>query len=163
MTLVRMIAPSWLLEQDSIIKRFWAKVVKTDTCWLWTASKFRDGYGQFKINYKNTKAHRISYLLHNKELPNHLLVCHACDNPTCVRPTHLFLGTPAENSKDRDQKRRQNKGLTVNTVKLTEKQVIDIREKYKTGKFTQVKLAKKYNVAQSGISSIILRKTWKHL
>ena len=91
------------------MERFWNKVMKiveTDECWEWIAFKNKDGYGLFGYNGKNQKAHRVSWQLHNGPIPDGLCVLHKCDNPSCVNPNHLFLGTNADNIKDRVNKNR---------------------------------------------------------
>lgn len=91
-------------------ERFLAKVNKTDTCWLWTASvRGSSGYGAFRIGRKIYSAHRVSYKLFKGEIPIGLLVCHACDNRMCVNPEHLFLGTYSDNMKDCSKKGRINR------------------------------------------------------
>jgi HNH endonuclease len=86
------------------------EIIPEHSCWEWTASKFRDGYGQIKVNRKNKKAHRIAYELFKGPIPENMLVCHTCDNPGCVRPEHLFLGTALDNSHDMINKGRYNNG-----------------------------------------------------
>jgi hypothetical protein len=93
--------------------RFWAKVYKQegDACWLWTASKFRDGYGKFARGGHSAgmvRAHRVSWELHNGSITDGLFVLHDCDTPACVRPDHLFLGTAKDNVRDMIAKGRQN-------------------------------------------------------
>ena len=88
------------------MKRFWDKVEKTDGCWMWTASTFNDGYGKFKFEGKNRRAHRMSWIIENGEIPEGMLVMHSCDNPLCVNPSHLSLGTPKENTRDMVNKNR---------------------------------------------------------
>lgn len=88
-------------------ERFWAKVDKTDGCWNWTACTSH-GYGQFKLSKaeKTVRAHRFSYFLHYGEFDPKWRVLHSCDNPPCVNPAHLRLGTDADNARDRDDRGR---------------------------------------------------------
>lgn len=148
--------------------KFWSKVQKTDSCWLWTASKDKDGYGKFSDPNKprskrSVVAHRFSYELKYGPFEKCLFVCHKCDNPSCVRPDHLFLGTHLENSRDMVNKRRSLIGEKNPDSKLTEKQVEIIRSLYSTNKYTQSELGLKFNVVQNMISKIVLCKVWKHI
>lgn len=142
-------------------ERFWAKVEKTEGCWNWTAGLSR-GYGQFKLNGKLRLAHRFSYMM-NHPLTINLLeghpeicVCHRCDNRKCVNPSHLFLGSKADNNKDKDAKGR-------GTGKLTETQVREIRMKYANGGITYRQLALDYGVKRTAIHRIITRKRWSYI
>lgn len=92
---------------DLDIVRFWSKVNMDGPCWLWTAGTFPDGYGQFKIGGKPRGAHRVAYELRVGPIPSGMHVCHRCDVPGCVNPTHLFLGTNLDNIADRNAKHRQ--------------------------------------------------------
>lgn len=165
---------------NKIYGRFWTKVVKTETCWIWSARITKNGYGQFKINYKSLLAHRVAWELINasENLLEKVCVLHKCDNRKCVNPKHLFLGTVKDNNRDRKQKDRSANGNRNGSrlypeklirgekhwnAKLTEQDVKDIRTIYKIGNVTQSFLAKKYGVYQTLISDIINKKKWKHV
>jgi len=142
---------------------FWEKVKKgnEDDCWEWIAGKARGGYGEFGIKRKIYMAHKISWELVNGEVPDNLCVLHKCDNPACVNPKHLFLGTRIENNNDKVTKGRQAKGEKHGMSKLNEEQVRKIRELYLTGNYSQSKLGQLFNVQEAAIQKIVNYKTWK--
>lgn len=134
-------------------------------CLEWTKYCTSAGYGQFEVNGQTVSVHRFAYKLHFGEIPEGLHCLHYCDNPPCCEPTHLFLGTHQDNMIDRDNKNRLNapKGEKNGHAKLTEKQVLEIREKYIPRIYHTYILAEEYNVTQPIIFRIIKREIWKHI
>lgn len=149
-------------------ERFWSKVniAGPDECWDWqAATNPPHRYGKFWLGGKNERAHRVAWLFTNGEIPSGLCALHKCDNPLCVNPNHLFLGTFKDNAQDRarkDRNRKQN-GELGSTSKLTTVQVLEIRRLYALGDIPQGKLARMFNVARGHVSNIIRRKRWAHL
>lgn len=87
--------------------RFWDNVVKTPNCWYWVGCKNSNGYGNIRINYKIYLTHRLSYFIYFGDIPENMCVCHTCDNPSCVNPAHLWVGSRSENTRDMIKKGRQ--------------------------------------------------------
>lgn len=145
---------------DKVKERFFAKVDKTDTCWLWNASMVRGGYGQFWFNNKQTKAHRVSWLIDGRTIPEGHVIRHKCRNRNCVKPEHLETGTHAENSADMIRDGTSNKGEKCHTAKLTVEKVLAIRARVKEN---QRELGEEFGVSTSTIERIISRRIWKHL
>ena len=151
---------------SSITTRFWNKVIKQDNgCWIWTAYTNSDGYGKFKIGKRTCNAHRMAWMLCCGSIPKGMLVLHHCDNPPCVNPDHLYLGTDADNVRDRDNRNRiqHARGIAQGSHKLTDEQVLEIRMLYNDGKYSECDIADKFGVSQSTIGCIINYKTWRHL
>lgn len=94
------------LDKKNVSIRFWSKVQKTSGCWEWMARRDKDGYGQFRLKGKMRGAHKASWELTHGSIPDGLWVLHKCDNPSCVRPDHLFLGTAKDNTQDMVSKDR---------------------------------------------------------
>jgi hypothetical protein len=147
------------------MERFWAKVSKSDGCWLWTGSRNDRGYGNFNNNGRTVQAHRLSYELAMGPIPKGMNVCHRCDSPGCVNPDHLFLGTHLDNMRDRDAKGRRvaPRGEANGFAKLTEAQVIEIRERYIPYKVSLPRLAREYGVHHSTIYDIVRGVTWTRI
>lgn len=135
--------------------RFMFKVDSTNECWLWLGLRTKSNYGKFSIGKKYISAHRFSYSLFNGLLDEDKFVCHTCDNPPCVNPEHLFLGTPLENMMDMTEKGRQHSKLTVFNV-------IEIRKMWDNG-LSQRKIIEKFNITSGTVSNITARRSWKHI
>jgi len=159
---------------EAVQRRFWSKVdilENTSACWLWTGAKHSSlGYGCIRVHRSGKgitkKAHRMAWELANSaEIPSGMLVCHRCDNPPCVNPSHLFLGTDADNSRDCIAKGRANrcKGEAHRSAKLNEDLVRKLRREYAETGLTTFKLGPKYGVSQVAANQAIRRKTWKHV
>lgn len=145
--------------------RFWEKVQKTDTCWIWLGAIDNVGYGSIRINGQTFRSHRVSYELKYGSIPNNdLCVLHRCDNRRCVNPDHLFLGTKKDNTFDMINKGRaiHPKGIDCSSHKLSENQVLEIRMRYANGESTR-KITKDYPVSASTIWAIVTMKKWSHL
>jgi hypothetical protein len=143
-------------------ERFWEKVDirGEDECWEWLASLNQDGYGSFR----STLAHIVSWKLANGEIEKGLYVCHKCDNPACVNPKHLFLGTQNDNMKDMVAKGRgsDKHGENNPKAKLSESDVYDIYRLHNAG-FKKSEIAKKYKVSETAISYVLSGKSWSRL
>jgi hypothetical protein len=151
----------------SVEDRFWKHVNKDGDCWLWTAhTKTGKGYGRLGQGGKGGKyllAHRVSYELHNGPIPEGLVVMHKCDNPKCVNPAHLMLGTTAENIKD-----AYAKGRKLTPFKQGEAHHIavlnaDIVREIRASPLKNSQLARLYGCSRNAVSAVRLGRTWKHV
>jgi hypothetical protein len=142
---------------------FWAKVNKNapSGCWEWTASRKEKGYGQFYSRGKMHRAHRLAWKLLRGD-PGPLEVAHRCDNRICVNPEHLFLATHDENMADCKAKGRQARGERSGKGRLTEKDVLELRQRRKEG-WTKDQLAGEYKITPHYAYQIYTGRTWKHL
>lgn len=142
--------------------RFWEYVIKSDACWIWNGYKNQRGYGYIKVIGKFIQTHRMSWVMHYGDIPEGLCVLHKCDNPSCVRPDHLFIGTFHDNTLDAMKKGRICKGEQVGISKLKEWQVLKIRSLYLEG-ISITNIAKRFAMSRAETSKIIHRNVWKHI
>jgi hypothetical protein len=173
---------------DGDIKRFWvkAKIGPDDVCWDWQASKHGQGYGLFKLKSRTEFAHRIAWrIAHKSDIPNGLCVLHSCDNPACVNPAHLRVGTQQDNMDDKVTRGRQARtgalrpatgmnsgahthpekrarGVKNGRSKLTVEQVQEIRARSKKGE-SQSAIARSFEVHRTQIGAIVRREQWTHI
>ncbi len=160
--------------------RFWKKVrvVGADECWLWTATRHVRGYGLFDLRGKQMRSNRIAWVLSNGPIGD-LHVLHRCDNPPCCNPSHLFLGTHADNMRDKALKGRAPaligdlhpskthpeclvRGEAHPKSKLSSEIVIEMRQRFANGESAQ-KLGREFGVAKSSALRAISGKNWTHI
>ncbi len=138
----------------SDIERFWIKVIKTNSCWVWMGASVSKRYGNMRFGNRSQLAHRVSWQIHHGEIPEGQNVLHKCDNGFCVRPNHLFLGTQIDNMRDclvKDRRPVASK-LSVPKVKLI-----------RMSNRTDGELAAKFGVALRTIRDARKRRTWDYL
>jgi hypothetical protein len=150
-------------------KRFWGKVTKAgeDECWEWTGHKSAGGYGRFYLGGKKPKpktvaAHRFAYAVIFGPIPDGLIACHRCDNPSCVNPSHLFIGTHQDNSDDKLQKKRHPHGSSHPRAILSEQDVASIRRRRKGGESYE-SISSDYPAVKLVIRSAAVGNTWRHV
>ena len=137
---------------------------KINLNWQWMGTKDSHGYGQMSVNGRSVLVHRLIYQIYNGEIPTGMQVLHDCDDPGCVFPGHLHLGTNADNMRERKERGRNadRKGEAHGRAKITAKQVQDIRARFNGGE-TQLSLGREYGVNQTQISRIVNRVEWGHV
>ena len=144
-------------------ERIQAKVALASSgCWEWTGAKYWTGYGRIIADKVHYAAHRASYMLYVGDIPDGMVVCHKCDNPSCVNPEHLFIGTKADNSSDMVRKVRSARGEKNAKAKLTEDQARQVLDLRKRG-MTLDALAKRFGVTKAAIRFLVIGRNWKHL
>lgn len=150
---------------ESLVEiRFWPKVDvgDEDECWVWRGSVKETGYGLFQQDGEALRAHRVAYELVFED-PGEKHVLHHCDNPSCVNPGHLYLGTHQDNMQDMVQRDRIPRGERAGNAKLTKDEVREIRQRYDEEDILQKELADEFDISTTNVSSIITGKWWAHL
>lgn len=142
---------------------FWKQVDKTEDCWLWKLSTDDCGYGQVFQHGKRYLAHRRAYQYAIGPIPKGMFVCHTCDNPICVKPAHLFLGTPRDNTRDSIAKGRWAVGERVTTSKLTATDITSMRDLYWKERKDTLELATMFAISRGHVCGIVSLRQWKHL
>lgn len=155
------------------VARFWVKVNKAGptpehcpelgSCWEWRASRTKWGYGHFYVRGKDLGAHRASWVIAMGAIPQGLCICHHCDNPPCVNPAHLFLGTHKTNAEDKYRKGRQGDGRTRRRVnpnfkprsKVTVQDIRLIRERFASGEATKLQIATEFGICRRHVQRIV--------
>lgn len=149
-------------KRKDTVEGFMARVdIQEHGCWEWIGVRMWLDYGTVRIDGKILRAHRVMWRLVNGDIPDNMMVCHKCDNPPCVRPDHLFLGTAKDNSDDCHSKGRGSRGEAVPQSKLTTEQVIEIKKLAKHYKHREI--AARYGVSRAMISYIARGAWWKHI
>ncbi len=155
----------------SVDERFWSKVLIGNGCWDWTAGKTADGYGSFRLGASAERAPRVAWRLWHGEDPGHRLVLHGCDRPSCVRPSHLRLGTHADNVQDMVSRGRHGlkthpekaaRGSRHASAKLTEDVVRQLREAHAAGGVSFAELASFVGVNEGTVARAVQKKNWGH-
>jgi len=152
------------------VKRFWSKIDKSrgsKSCWPYTAGRNWYGYGMFNpTSKKHVPAHRYMWQLKNGPIPKGMLICHKCDNPPCCNPDHLFIGTPADNMRDKVRKGRQSTkvpkpryGEDHHNCRFSNEQVRAMRDLYEKCGWKQLALARVFNTPVATIHGIVRYKS----
>lgn len=141
--------------------QFMMNVKKSDGCWMWSGKPDKDGYGVAKMRGRRVeRAHRLAFRLFNGDVESSLMVCHSCDNPGCVNPSHLFVGTALDNKRDCVAKGRHVKGEGLHwKVKLTPSDVVKIRNDKRPSRI----VGAEYGVSDVNVQMIRKRAIWKHI
>lgn len=145
--------------------RFSKKVNKTadDGCHVWIGARTRGNYGHFRLGKKMVSAHRVIWEEIHGPIPSNMRVCHACNNPSCVNPAHLYLDTHSSNMNKMSDMGRLAKGVRHGNAKLTDQKVQQIHEMKSSGKYSNSEIAKTFGVTSETISKVLTGKRWRHV
>lgn len=164
----RAFPPTWSTAKERLEWYGW-NVVQRDTpfadgpCWEWAGTCGAGGYGVLAVDHRTHKAHRLAYETWVGPIPEGMVVRHKCDNPPCINPEHLELGTPKDNARDREERGRRTpaRGEKHGCAKLTWDNVNEIRSLWSTGNYTRKQLAEDFGVVWTTIDMVVRNKTWK--
>jgi len=154
-----------LAPRPSVDERFWrgVEIRGQDECWPRPGNANSRGYGRFHVSHRVfMRSNRMAWILTKGQIPPGQKVLHSCDNPPCVNPRHLFLGSDLDNALDRNRKGRQARGERQGAAKLTEDGVREIRRAVEAGE-SQRAIARRLGVVQAQVSRVHLRKSWRHV
>lgn len=162
--------PNGQIVDSEVIKRFWSKVDRSggpDSCWPWTRLVDKDGYGKFQVSigYRkqwHVRTHRFAMMLETKKHSEELTL-HHCDNPPCCNPKHLHNGSQKKNRTDCKTRGRTAKGEEDGNAKLSNQDVISIRNLREQNNRSIASIADDFNVSVHCIWCVVTRKTWKHI
>lgn len=149
------------MKRPTLAERFWAKVRRGHGCWLWQGSCFEpSGYGNLSHENRTLLAHRVAWVIENGPIPEGLWILHRCDNPPCVRPSHLYAGTPKDNAQD-----KVRRGRWRGNQKLTELQVVMIKLAVRLypQRGTIRTLAQECRVSHNAVADVARGKTWRSI
>jgi len=154
------------MSNKTLKQRFEEKyIIKDKSCWEWIGSLSNNMYGSFWNGDTYVGAHRMSYELYKEDIPKDMCVLHTCDNPRCVNPDHLWIGTREDNNKDRSNKNRNAdmQGEKHPQAKLTEQDIKEIRLLNSMKCFMQREIGEIYNITNKHVNNIVKFKIWKHV
>lgn len=163
--------PLWKSKAHEQADRFWSKADTSGSCWMWTGGRDKDGYGRFAVSVgrfdgrqrqKHMRAHRLAYVLSKGAIPTGKLVLHSCDQPGCVNPDHLRVGTQKQNRADAVARGRVPSGMLHHSAKLSRSDVIEIRKRRANGEKLQ-ELADSFGITFGHVSAICKRQSWRHV
>lgn len=146
----------------SIVARFWSKVDTSGKCWVWMGPRNKKGYGYFSVGRRTFSVHRWLHQFIHGPLAKGQQVLHRCANPPCIRPSHLYAGTHAENMTDRNVMGHTARGERSGKARLTDDQVRAMRADVAAG-LTWVKAAAKYDVSRQTVRMVVTGRSWKHV